>query len=105
MKLGSIGLALLLASSAVAQTPVDPPPPPVQRSSVYLTRDDTGMTTAEIVLYLHLADRYCSMAGTGRAGDAGIALSKAVLDIERWHRIARAEIDAVRQQVLGEPPP
>jgi hypothetical protein len=94
---------LLACGAALAQTP--DPPPPVQRSSVYLTRDDTGMTTAEIVLYLHLADRYCSMAGTGRAGDAGIALSKAVLDIERWHRIARAEIDAVRQQVLGETPP
>jgi hypothetical protein len=96
---------LLLAGDASrAQTPEEPPPP-AQRSTVYLTRDAAGETNAEITLYLATTDRYCSMSGSGNDANAAIALSKAIIQIEQWHRTARAEIDAIRQQVLLETPP
>jgi hypothetical protein len=93
---------LLAAGAARAQTPEEPPPPPAQRSTVYLTRDETGQTNAEITLYLATTDRYCSMSGSGSDANAAVALSKAIIQIEQWHRTARAEIDAIRQQVLFE---
>jgi hypothetical protein len=95
---------LLLAGDASrAQTPLpeDPPPQPVQRSTVYLTRDDSGETQASVTIYLS-TDGYCSMASISSDQNAAIALAKAILKLEALHRIARSEIDAIRQQVLLE---
>ncbi len=98
-----IALALLLcATPAFAQdVTTDPPPPPAQRSALSVYRDATGSADASITVYAS-SDSYCSLVGTGRDMNEAVAVSKAIIKLEAALRLARAELDAIRQQLLFE---